>query len=85
VLKNFGESPVILSLLSNLCISYYGLKYWFQGSFETPSGISMEMRREMIKKMMPRVAPRIMERQRVTSPMETQQGIDKKPHERPKP
>lgn len=53
--KTIGSLVFIASILSLICIGYYGLKYWAQGSFETPAGMSMEMpmRHEMMQQMMP--------------------------------
>lgn len=51
--KAIGSIVFVFSILSLLCISYYGLKYWAQGDFETPASMSMEMRQEMMQKMMP--------------------------------
>jgi hypothetical protein len=41
--KKVGKLIVILSVLAMVCTSYYTMKYWLQGSFETPSGMSIEM------------------------------------------
>lgn len=51
--KTIGSLVFVLSLLSMLCIGYYGIKYWIQGNFETPMSMSMPMRQEMMQKMMP--------------------------------
>ena len=51
--KIIGSFVFILSLLSIICIGYYGIKYWTQGNFETPMGMSMEMRKGMMQKMRP--------------------------------
>jgi len=50
--KTIGSLVFILSLLSILCIGYYGIKYWVQGDFETPTSMSMEMRQDMTPLMM---------------------------------
>jgi uncharacterized Tic20 family protein len=44
--KAAGYLIIIFSLLSMLCISFYGIKYWNQGHYETP----MEMHQDMMKK-----------------------------------
>ena len=49
----------VLSILSILCISFYGVKYWAQGNFESLLGIpvrareviSHKMRQEMLQKL----------------------------------
>ncbi|MBY0272867.1 MAG: hypothetical protein K2X02_05595 [Alphaproteobacteria bacterium] len=53
--KFVGSFIFILSLLSMLCIAYYGFKDWTQGSFETSTSRPMEMHQEMMKKMMPQM------------------------------
>lgn len=53
--KIIGSIVFVSSLLSLLCIGYYGLKYWAQGNFETPVGMSMEMRKDMMQKMRERI------------------------------
>ena len=64
--KIIGSLVFFLSLLSMLCIGYYGIKYWAQGNFETPSSMSMEMRNEIKQKMMPlmmeKMMPQMMEK-----------------------
>ena len=50
--KFVGSFIFILSLLSMLCIGYYGFKYWTLGHFETPPSMPMEMRQDMMEKMM---------------------------------
>lgn len=61
-LGNFvGSFVFILSLLSMLCIAYYGLKYWTQGNFETPTSMPMEMHQDMMQKMMPQMMKKMME------------------------
>lgn len=50
--KFVGSFVFILTLLSMLCIGYYGLKYWTQGNFETPTSAPMEMHPNMMQKMM---------------------------------
>ncbi|MBX9786099.1 MAG: hypothetical protein K2Y08_02055 [Alphaproteobacteria bacterium] len=59
--KFVGSFVFILSLLSMLCIGYYGLKYWTQGHFETPPSMPMEMRQDMMQKMMPQMMEKMME------------------------
>ena len=53
--KTIGSIVFIVSISSLICIGYYGLKYWYQGNFETSTGMSMgmPMRGEMMQKMMP--------------------------------
>ncbi|MBY0273672.1 MAG: hypothetical protein K2X02_09775 [Alphaproteobacteria bacterium] len=60
--KAIGSIVFVFSILSLLCIGYYGLKYWAQGEFETPTGMSMEMpmRNEMMQKMMPMMMQQMM-------------------------
>ena len=41
--KKVGALIVFLSVLAMICTSYYTFKYWLQGSFETPSGMSMQI------------------------------------------
>lgn len=60
--KIIGSFVFILSLLSMICIGYYGIKYWTQGNFETPMGMSMEMRKDMMQKMMPMMMQGMRER-----------------------
>ena len=45
--KIIGSLVFILSLLSMICIGYYGIKYWAQGNFETPMGMFMNMHKDM--------------------------------------
>lgn len=44
--KAIGYLVIVFSLLSMLCIGYYGVKYWNQGHFETP----MVMHQDLMKK-----------------------------------
>lgn len=37
--KFFGILIIILSILDTICISYYGIKYWSQGYFESPTAM----------------------------------------------
>lgn len=60
--KIIGSIVFVLSLLSMICIGYYGIKYWAQGNFETPMGMSMEMRKDMMEKMMPMMMQGMRER-----------------------
>lgn len=39
--KKIGVLIIILSVLGMICTSYYVFKYWWQGSFETASGMPM--------------------------------------------
>lgn len=56
----------VLSILSILCISFYGIRYWAQGNFETLLGtpirareaISPKMRQEMMLKLRERMEQR---------------------------
>lgn len=41
--KVVGSGVFVLSLLSILCTSYYGIKHWSQGDFERPMGMRMHM------------------------------------------
>lgn len=34
--KGVGSVVIVLSILSMLCISYYSVKYWLEGYFNTP-------------------------------------------------
>ncbi len=49
--KKVGYAGFLLSLLSLICIGYYGVKYWTQGEFE--SSAPMSMHRGMMGGMMP--------------------------------
>ena len=60
--KIIGSLVFILSLLSMICIGYYGIKYWAQGNFETPMGMSMEMRKDIMQKMRPLMMQKMKER-----------------------
>ena len=51
--KTTGYVVFVLSIISLLCIGYYGLKYWAQGEFETPASVSMQMPSDMMQQMMP--------------------------------
>jgi F0F1-type ATP synthase membrane subunit a len=46
-----GFATLALSLLSFMCIGYYGIKYWSQGEFETSMPMK-KMHQEMMEKMM---------------------------------
>jgi hypothetical protein len=59
--KTVGSLIFVLSLFSMLCIGFYGIKYWNQGGFETPSEMSMAMRKEMMQKMMPQMMDKMKE------------------------
>ncbi len=41
--KKIGALIILLSILGMICTSYYVFKYWLQGSFETSSGVSMQL------------------------------------------
>lgn len=58
--KTVGSLVFIASVLSLICIGYYGLKYWAQGNFETPAGMSMPMGNDMSQKMMPMMMQQMM-------------------------
>ncbi len=58
--KTIGTLVFIGAVLSLSCIAYYGVKYWYQGSFETPTGISMQMGNDMSQKMMPMMMEQMM-------------------------
>lgn len=45
--KIIGSLVFVLSLLSMICIGYYGIKYWLQGSFETASGVSIQIEKKV--------------------------------------
>ncbi len=59
--KFIGSLVLIFSLLSMLCIGYYGIKYWRQGNFETPTDMSMGMSNDMTQKMMSIMMEKMME------------------------
>lgn len=59
--KAIGSIVFSFSILSLLCIGYYGLKYWTQGDFETPASIPMQMRNDVMQKMMPMMMEKMME------------------------
>lgn len=68
--KFVGSFIFILSLLSMLCIAYYGVKYWTQGHFETPTSMPMKMHQEM----MPQMMEKMMEHMRQMENMGMQKG-----------
>lgn len=72
--KAIGSIVFLFSILSLLCISYYGLKYWAQGDFETPMSMSMPMRQEMMQKMMPMMMEKMMEHMGQMGNMGMQKG-----------
>ncbi len=51
--KVIGSIVFIFSLLSMLCIGFYGVRVSAQGGFDMPSGVSRQMHDEMMEKMMP--------------------------------
>lgn len=51
--KKLGVLIIVFSILGMVCTSYYTMKYWLQGAFESPSGMSMAMHKDMMQKMMP--------------------------------
>src|SRR5438093_8362404 len=49
--KIIGSIIFVLTLLSVLCINYYGIKYWAQGNFESFRGMPLRAREPMTQKM----------------------------------
>src|SRR5689334_1291341 len=69
-----GAFVFVLTLLSILCISYYGLKYWSQGHFETPLERLMKPRQDMMQKMSPQLMQKLKERMEQRKKMQQHQG-----------
>ena len=47
-----GYIIAILAIFNMLCISYYIVRYWHEGYFQTPAGISMMQNKPMGGSMM---------------------------------
>jgi len=62
--KAVGAVLFILSVLSILCASYYGIKYWRQGSFESPMEISTMMHQKDIMQVRQKLLKKIQELQK---------------------
>lgn len=77
--KFVGSFVFILSLLSMLCIGYYGFKYWTQGHFETLTSMPMEMRQDMMQKATPSMMEKMMEHMRQMWNMGMQKGENHSP------
>lgn len=53
--KLIGILVIIFSITSTLCTVYYGVKYWWEGDFQTPmfmSGMQMQNKPMMNESMM---------------------------------
>lgn len=52
--KNIGTIVAIVAVLGMLCSTYYGVKYWHEGYFQTPLGMMQgkPMMKEMDSMMM---------------------------------
>ncbi len=72
--KKIGALIIVFSILGMVCTGYYTMKYWLQGAFETPSGMSMSMHKDMMQKMMPLMMEKMKEQMGNMSPMDKGTG-----------